>query len=470
MKNKFIFRLLPLIAFAIALQSCRTNEDFLSAKEESYYSNKFQVFTSLNNKPVDYAKGFSILFEKYDSIHGTSYTRAALLKKGNFNKNDAEFVEFNLRSQEMLLDDGERWIVYPIIKNNQVGGLMVGILRNEETEVEFRTLDSGSSYYTEVIEVFRMAFMKSNLKQRSGNTTSRCGFDGSDACDIEEVIISPPPRPRPGGGGPKGGCTGLNNCMNPDIGGGGGPGGGDSSGNEDPCVKALLANSKAKELLNKSKISNAKNQLTSSQATDTVEKAFFFGKDANGNYDTSAIVSSNSGSNVSAPISPNFVNEGAMHTHLNGFYNAFSNADIYTFQSLHANNPNFNYYFAAGADGSLYLFTITDPVKYAAFVAQYPFSANIPNPQNGFAVGTSLYTDFENAKQNFQNQGFSVDDAFANATAYILNKYDTGTTLSQQDATGNFNSKFVDEKILPPTSGQNNPKSVFTQTPDCNLK
>lgn len=109
-------------------------------------------------------------------------------------------------------------------------------------------------------------------------------------------------------------------------------------------------------------------------------------------------------------------------------------------------------------------------MKYAAFVAQYPFSTNIPNPQNGFAVGTSLYNDFKDAMGQFINQGFSEDDAFANATAHILNKYDTGTTLSQQDTTGNFNSKFVDEKILTPTSGQSNPKSVFTQTPDCNLK
>lgn len=362
MKSKFIFRLLPLIAFAITLQSCRTNEDFLSAKEESYYTNKFQVFTSFNNKPVDYAKGFSILFEKYDSIHGTSYTRSALLKKGNFNKSDAEYVEFNLHSQEMLLDDGERWIVYPIIKNNQVGGLMVGILRNEETEVEFRTLDSGSSYYTEVIEVFRMAFMKSNLKLRSGNTASRCGFDGSDACDIEGVIISSPPRPRPGGGGPKGGCTGLNNCMNPDIGGGGGPGG--NSGNEEPTpcfkIKAIGMKDKTKSLMSNLK---GKTNLTS-------EHGFLLNQQGNTINETAVQGNPGTGEiefNVNAPIN------GFIHSHYGGLLSVFSPYDIFMIAQLYKQGliADMNSFIAGvvTASDTQYIMIIDDPVKFGAFAA-----------------------------------------------------------------------------------------------------
>ncbi|WP_267406873.1 MULTISPECIES: hypothetical protein [unclassified Chryseobacterium] len=233
------------MALAISLQSCRTNEDLLASKEEAYYSNKFQVFTSVNNETVDYAKGFNILFEKYDSIHGTAYARTTLLKKESFNKNDSEYVEFNLHSQTMLLDDGERWVIYPMITNRQVTGLMVGILSKDETEVEFRKLDSGTDYYNEVIEKFRFAFMKSNLNQRLGNTASRCGYDGSDPCDIEEVVISAPPRPKPGGGGPKSGCTGLNNCFDPTAGvGGGGPGGNTPTVNPCDKIKSIINNPK----------------------------------------------------------------------------------------------------------------------------------------------------------------------------------------------------------------------------------
>ncbi|MEN4758727.1 hypothetical protein ABEG63_00135 [Chryseobacterium sp. C39-AII1] len=246
MKKKLFLRLVPLMVLAISLQSCRTNEDLLASKEEAYYSNKFQVFTSVNNETVDYAKGFNILFEKYDSIHGTAYARTTLLKKESFNKNDSEYVEFNLHSQTMLLDDGERWVIYPMIANRQVTGLMVGILSKDETEVEFRKLDSGTDYYNEVIEKFRFAFMKSNLNQRLGNTASRCGYDGSDPCDIEEVVISAPPKPKPGGGGPKSGCTGLNNCFDPTagVGGGGGPGGNTPTVNPCDKIKSIINNPK----------------------------------------------------------------------------------------------------------------------------------------------------------------------------------------------------------------------------------
>ncbi|WET47659.1 hypothetical protein PYS58_13835 [Chryseobacterium indologenes] len=249
MKKNLALRLSLLFALALSLQSCRTGEDYLSAKEEQYYSNKFQVFTSFNDEPVDYAKGFKTLMENYDEIHKTHYTRTSAIKSGNLGKSDEEYVEFRLHSQSMLLEDDERWIIYPMIKNGQVSGLMAGILRNEETEVEFRKLESGNVYYDEVLTIFSMAYIKNKLK--SGlNSKGGCGFDSNDACDIGNIDISPPKGGGPKGGGPKSGCTGLNNCINPNLGGGesgGGPGGTGSSYVE-PCdkTKNLLNNAKTK--------------------------------------------------------------------------------------------------------------------------------------------------------------------------------------------------------------------------------
>lgn len=111
--------------------------------------------------------------------------------------------------------------------------------------------------------------------------------------------------------------------------------------------------------------------------------------------------------------------EGAAHTHLNGYYNCFSNGDIFTFQAGNAAYPSLIYNFAFASDGSVYLLTITDPVKYAAFVALFPQATNIDN-NNGFAQGTNLFAAFDNAMSQFIKQGFSEDDAFANATAHIL--------------------------------------------------
>ncbi len=241
-----------LFALALSLQSCRTGEDYLSAKEEQYYSNKFQVFTSFNDEPIDYAKGFKTLMENYDGIHKTHYTRTSAIKSGNLGKSDEEYVEFRLHSQSMLLED-ERWIIYPMVRNGQVSGLMAGILRNEETEVEFRKLDSGNDYYDEVLKIFSIAYLKNKLK--SGlNKGSGCGFDSNDACDIGNIDISPP-KGGPKGTGPKSGCTGLNNCIKPDV----SPGGGESSGGmggppTNPCEKT-------KNLLNKPKVQQGINDV-----------------------------------------------------------------------------------------------------------------------------------------------------------------------------------------------------------------
>ena len=251
MKKNLAPRLMLLFALALSLQSCRTGEDYLSAKEEQYYSNKFQVFTSFNDEPIDYAKGFKTLMENYDGIHKTHYTRTSAIKSGNLGKSDEEYVEFRLHSQSMLLED-ERWIIYPMVKNGQVSGLMAGILRNEETEVEFRKLDSGNDYYDEVLKIFSMAYLKHNLKNGLNNKGGGCGFDSDDACDIGNIDISPP-KGGPKGTGPKSGCTGLNNCINPNLGGGGGEGGGPGgtgSSYVEPCdkTKTMLDSQKNKEI------------------------------------------------------------------------------------------------------------------------------------------------------------------------------------------------------------------------------
>ncbi|UHO36794.1 hypothetical protein H5J24_13280 [Chryseobacterium capnotolerans] len=220
MMKKLVFRLMPIIASVFSLQSCMMNEDYLSSKKEVYYSNKFQVFSSMDGKQVNYAKGFKTLLENYDAINKTYYTRASVIKSGNLGKSDKEYVEFGLHSQAMFLEEDERWIIYPMIQYDQVSGLIACILRNEETEVEFRKLDAGNDYYEEVFKIFSIAYIKNKLK-RGLNNKGGCGFSSDTPCDIDDIVISPP-KSGPKGNGPKSGCTGLNNCIKPDIGGGSG--------------------------------------------------------------------------------------------------------------------------------------------------------------------------------------------------------------------------------------------------------
>ncbi|MCD0478657.1 hypothetical protein LPB90_09315, partial [Chryseobacterium sp. LC2016-29] len=285
-----------------------------------------------------------------------------------------------------------------------------------------------------------------------------------------------------GGGIPP---MGLNPCGDPFGGGCGGGGSGDDGyeypepPQEDPCIVASARNTTAKTILNNIKVNATKTTATQTIATDTVEKSFSIWKDENGEYQTTPIATgttSNDGVNSTNMSITNPKTEAVAHTHVKTDYNCFSNIDIFNLQKGNLSRPSLSYSFAFGSDGSTYALTIINPTKFAAFVAQYPAISNfVVDAQGniksaGFKEGTELHAIFWTAHQQFLNQGFSDDDAFANATAHILNKYDTGATLSQQDSSGNFNSIFVNENIIPGVPGQTLPSTTFTKTADCNLQ
>ena len=253
--------------------------------------------------------------------------------------------------------------------------------------------------------------------------------------------------------------------------GGGGEGNEQEEEEKTPCEKAAENNLKAKELLNNAKISIAEGQLTSTLSSDTNEKSFSFGKDATGNYDTTPINTATAGNQVGLQASnPNLTIEGGAHTHTVDLYNCFSAGDIYSLQGANAINSNFKTFFVFANGNVAYAMTITDPDKYAAFVASYTAGSNLDMGTSYWKPTSQIYTDSENIKRRFLKQGLSEDAAFANAVAYVLNKYDTGATLSQRDSSGNFNSIFVEENVIPVNvGGVSIPVSVYNQTTTCNL-
>lgn len=220
MKKQLTLRLALITVLGLSLNSCRTGEDYLTSKEETYHSNKFQVFNSQDGNPINYADGFKFLLEKYDSLNKTQYGKTAFLKAGNFNKNTAEYVEFNIHSQDIVQENGDRWILYPRIKDAAVNGIMVAILSNEEETVEFRALNPESENYTRIIDLFRAQYLKSILNIQKNEASRGPGFPGQPPADIPPIVIT---IPNPGGGGglsdpgggdiPPKGCTKYQNCI-----------------------------------------------------------------------------------------------------------------------------------------------------------------------------------------------------------------------------------------------------------------
>ncbi|KFF16166.1 hypothetical protein IW22_22980 [Chryseobacterium sp. JM1] len=249
--------------------SCRS-EDLLNSSEEQQPS-KFRVFTAQEKETVNYAKGFKTLLERYDEINNVQHTAKALRKAfKNSSEMADEYVELNIRSQDFTTNTNEKFTLFPLIKNRKVDGIIIAILKENGTQVEFLKLSTEAENYSKMLEMFGEAYLKNTLKQRiAAKGNGNCSSDGSP-CDTGEVVITMPGTggTLPGGiwngGPPPGGCQPYDNCLNPE--GPGGTGGGEGNGPENgpntpanPCeqTKKVINNA-----ISKPAIDNLKTKST----------------------------------------------------------------------------------------------------------------------------------------------------------------------------------------------------------------
>lgn len=258
--KKIIIRTASVALFAVSLQSCRTNEDYLSSGDEAYYSNKFQVFTQPNeNGIINYPDGFAFLLKEYDKLYKTDFTGLKSLEnEGNAKRNSISerHIDFDVHSQPIKSDD-KVWVYFPVVENGKVVDIAIGVLQDEETYVQFGILNQKDEYNQLVLKEFREAYLRKSISvfSRGKEDPPPCGTSGNP-CDTGKVIITSPRVPKlpnfdigvypgegGGGGDGGGGCETFNNCGGPPRGGGGVP-----PKPKDPCEKTknLINNSKTK--------------------------------------------------------------------------------------------------------------------------------------------------------------------------------------------------------------------------------
>lgn len=327
MMRKTISRLIPLIVLSLSLQSCRTNDEAISSKDEAYYSNKFQVFSQPVDGKIDYPNGFAFLLKEYDRIHSSNFT-GLRISKNNFSLQKGDIsekhVDFRISSQPIKLYNGETWVFFPVVESGAVTDIIVGVLRNEETVVEFGTLSPNEEYNQMVLEKFRSAYLsKKTLSSRKGgdDETAPCIGSEGDPCGIEEISIPPPSGPYlptvdvgvyPGQGGgsgggtppPSGDCSIYNNCGTPEP--------------KDPCekTKAML-----ESLKNKAITDDLKNHIA--EGANAGEKGW---RDNKTGDPTPTTQNGDHSVNFGDPSTMN----GGYHTHQGTGVNIFSATDIAT--------------------------------------------------------------------------------------------------------------------------------------------
>ncbi|WP_419867820.1 hypothetical protein [Chryseobacterium sp. CT-SW4] len=372
MRKKIIPWLFLVAISLFTFHSCSSEDDYIKSQDEKYTSNKFQVFSEQGGRTVDYADGFKTLMERYDSLYSVSYTAKTM--KRSFSKSETisdGYIEFNIRSQEFTTDKGEKYVLFPLIKNYHVSGIMVAALKDEETFVEFYEMSSDEKNYSKILSLFTTQYLKSTVNNSLNKYA--CGFPGYPACDIDTIIISVPKSggngnglPSGGSGGTSGGCSIYENCMDGNLDGGGG---GLPELNINPCLKMK---SIGKNDTTKSLMSNLKTKTGESS-----EYGYILTKngiDINGSLIQGATGSAGIDFNVNTPVN------GFIHSHYTGLLSIFSVSDIFAIAELYKQGliADMNSFIigVVTASGTQYMIIIDDPIKFGAFAANL-FEGNV---------------------------------------------------------------------------------------------
>lgn len=485
MNKHSLKHLLLFISCLFFVYSCVSEEDIMQTEKTEQEKKTFAIFSQSSNiqgksnkSAIDYANGFSILMQRYDSIHNTNIsglvntTNIVEHKKNSLQNVIVEskefYIENRLHSQTIFEENGDIWVMYPKIKNNSVEDLLIASYTDNGTNVFFRYVKKDSELYVKNVKLFQEKFDEQiNRIINNKSNSDLCGY-GDDVCELDLVIII--------GGGSSSGCVGCESnpplnpgsgcepfveCIYNDLGGGGGDGTGGLL--KTPCKTFDDNNNSTDDLLNNNpSVKKQLDSLSTSIKTDTKEKAFIFAQHKTnysvmGSYIKTGTEYSVNFQSISTNNSYNIM--GAIHTHPNSF-GSFSTGDYYTFHEANKNNSYFNSLLALGPDGSLYLLSITDYNKFINFTTNYPKDKYFDSETNNWKTDSKIGKSYEKIVDKLVQEGKSKSEAHEIASAYILNKFDTGISISKKSPTDKNFKKMQTKK----SSGS------YTKTEDCLLK
>ena len=154
---------------ALFLSSCRSEDTIVQQNQNKEASKHFSVFTpKKTGETIDYAKGFAYLMQRYDKLQKTNLSginNQSVI--GNLNasteKNTAVFqnieshVVFNIRSQTITEENGDKWVVFPKVQGNKVIALVTATLTQNGTYVQYETFGESNEWFKKNVTVFQEA-------------------------------------------------------------------------------------------------------------------------------------------------------------------------------------------------------------------------------------------------------------------------------------------------------------------------
>ncbi|WP_336664658.1 hypothetical protein [Elizabethkingia meningoseptica] len=186
------------------LSSCRTEDGIVQRQQEK--DMRFSVFVPKSGETINYADGFALLMKRYDGIHKTnisginnkkltSNASASIGKNASVTQSNEEYVEFNIRTETITKDNGDKMIVFPRVKENKLIGVVATILTDKETKVRYITYDDESLLYLMYKEAFQEAL--SRYQKRSMLPRLSASIKMAEEKEIPGVTITvPKPTPK----------------------------------------------------------------------------------------------------------------------------------------------------------------------------------------------------------------------------------------------------------------------------------
>ena len=341
--------------------SCVSEEDVIQTEKTEQEKKTFSIFSQPSNtqgksskSTINYAKGFSTLMQRYDSINNTNISglvntnnKFEHKRKSRQNiivENKDYYIENRLHSQTIFEENGDIWVMYPRIRNNTVDGLLIASYTDDGTNVFFNYVKKDSKLYTANVNLFQEKYDRQITHSLQSKSGLGCGGDDEESCDLDGPIITPnpggPSGPGWSGGGGEtggGGCAAYQDCdntYNPDTGGGGSG----KTPTKDPC-EGIAKNNSNSQL--QDRLKGLQNLLKSS----STEEGFQMKRNPSNPNGVDQILSPDKKTYKEVSFNNDEITIGYAHTHRNAdnVRGIFSFADLNAFWSIvNATNKGIN--------------------------------------------------------------------------------------------------------------------------------
>ncbi|WP_407478711.1 hypothetical protein [Elizabethkingia anophelis] len=173
---------------------------FFEKEEENFISKvkKYEIYKDFSNNNY-YAYSFEELYNKYYEINKNAYRP----KEGDFH------IDYRVFSSLIEYENGDKGLIFPVVKNDVVEGLILNTIEEEGSMLRYHLLDEKKySDYLKVKDLFSKQYSKILLSRIGLNASINKTINliaGSDCiknpndwdCTIDPVVVPGKPKPKP---------------------------------------------------------------------------------------------------------------------------------------------------------------------------------------------------------------------------------------------------------------------------------